>query len=118
MGNDEKPLIWLGGSRKDLAAMPKAVQREFGYAEVRARGHTPLLKDIADFHTPEGHGMLKVWMSHGDKVTELPAGFKATAVYVLHCFKKKSTRGIETPKPDMDLIRKRLDDAKRLAEGE
>ena len=54
-------------------------QREFGYAEVRARGHTGLLKDIADFTTPEGHGMLKVWMSHGDKVTELPPGFKLMA---------------------------------------
>jgi len=53
--------------------------REFGYAEVRARGHTDLLKDIADFTTPEGHGMLKVWMSHGDKVTELPSGFKLMA---------------------------------------
>ncbi|TSE27448.1 GMP synthase glutamine-hydrolyzing [Tepidimonas sediminis] len=53
--------------------------REFGYAEVRARGHTALLKDIADFHTPEGHGMLKVWMSHGDKVVELPPGFKLMA---------------------------------------
>ena len=53
--------------------------REFGYAEVRARGHTALLKDIADFTTPEGHGMLKVWMSHGDKVTELPEGFKLMA---------------------------------------
>ena len=53
--------------------------REFGYAEVRARGHTDLLKGIEDFHTPEGHGMLKVWMSHGDKVTELPPGFKLMA---------------------------------------
>ena len=53
--------------------------REFGYAEVRARGHTALLKDIADFTTPEGQGMLKVWMSHGDKVTELPPGFKVMA---------------------------------------
>ena len=53
--------------------------REFGYAEVRARGHTALLKDIADFTTPEGHGMLKVWMSHGDKVTQLPPGFKLMA---------------------------------------
>ncbi|TSE20588.1 GMP synthase glutamine-hydrolyzing [Tepidimonas alkaliphilus] len=53
--------------------------REFGYAEVRARGHTALLKDIADFHTPEGYGMLKVWMSHGDKVVELPPGFKLMA---------------------------------------
>jgi GMP synthase (glutamine-hydrolysing) len=53
--------------------------REFGYAEVRAHGHTALFKDIQDFATPEGHGMLKVWMSHGDKVTELPPGFKLMA---------------------------------------
>ena len=53
--------------------------REFGYAEVRAHGHTELLKGIEDFATPEGHGMLKVWMSHGDKVTAMPAGFKVMA---------------------------------------
>jgi GMP synthase (glutamine-hydrolysing) len=53
--------------------------REFGYAEVRARGHTRLFDGIEDFRTIEGHGMLKVWMSHGDKVTELPAGFKLMA---------------------------------------
>ena len=53
--------------------------REFGYAEVRAHGHTKLLDGIQDFGTPEGHGMLKVWMSHGDKVTALPPGFKLLA---------------------------------------
>ena len=53
--------------------------REFGAAAVRARGHTALLKDIADFTTPEGEGILNVWMSHGDKVTELPPGFKLMA---------------------------------------
>jgi len=53
--------------------------REFGYAEVRAHGHTPLLSGIEDFSTTEGHGMLKVWMSHGDKVTALPPGFKLMA---------------------------------------
>lgn len=53
--------------------------REFGYAEVRAHGHTRLLDGIQDFSTPEGHGMLKVWMSHGDKVTALPPGFKLMA---------------------------------------
>lgn len=54
-------------------------QREFGPATVRARGHTALLEGIADFSSPEGHGMLEVWMSHGDKVTELPPGFKRMA---------------------------------------
>ncbi len=53
--------------------------REFGYAQVRARGHTRLLQDIEDHVTPEGYGMLDVWMSHGDKVTELPPGFKLMA---------------------------------------
>ncbi|WP_297729741.1 glutamine-hydrolyzing GMP synthase [Limnohabitans sp. Rim8] len=53
--------------------------REFGYAEVRAHGHTELLRGIEDFATPEGHGMLKVWMSHGDKVTAMPPGFKVMA---------------------------------------
>jgi GMP synthase (glutamine-hydrolysing) len=53
--------------------------REFGYAEVRARGHTRLLDGIEDFRTPESYGMLKVWMSHGDKVVELPSGFKLMA---------------------------------------
>jgi len=56
-----------------------ASHREFGYAEVRAHGHTRLLDGIEDFATAEGHGMLKVWMSHGDKVTELPPGFKLMA---------------------------------------
>jgi len=54
-------------------------QREFGFAQVRAHSHTALLQGIADATTPEGHGLLKVWMSHGDKVTALPPGFKLMA---------------------------------------
>ena len=53
--------------------------REFGYAEVRARGHTKLLDGIEDSRNAEGHGLLKVWMSHGDKVVEMPPGFKLMA---------------------------------------
>ena len=53
--------------------------REFGYAEVRAQGHSALLKDIQDRANAEGHGLLDVWMSHGDKVTALPGGFKIIA---------------------------------------
>lgn len=56
-----------------------SAQREYGYAQVRARGHTELLKDIEDHTTEEGFGMLDVWMSHGDKVTEMPSGFKLMA---------------------------------------
>ena len=54
-------------------------KREFGHADVRARGHTRLFDGIEDYATLEGQGMLNVWMSHGDKVTELPPGFKLMA---------------------------------------
>ncbi|WP_374500830.1 glutamine-hydrolyzing GMP synthase [Zoogloea sp.] len=54
-------------------------KREFGYAEIRARGHSDLFRNIQDRTNDEGHGLLDVWMSHGDKVTELPPGFKVIA---------------------------------------
>ncbi len=54
-------------------------KREFGHAELRAHGHTQLLDGIADFTTAEGHGMMNVWMSHGDNVTAMPPGFKLMA---------------------------------------
>ena len=56
-----------------------ATKREFGYAEIRARGHSALLKGIEDRTNSEGHGLLDVWMSHGDKVTALPPGFQVIA---------------------------------------
>ena len=57
----------------------RGLVREFGYAEVRARGHSRLLEGIQDREGPNGEGYLEVWMSHGDKVSELPAGFKVIA---------------------------------------
>ncbi|WP_395702631.1 glutamine-hydrolyzing GMP synthase [Aquabacterium sp.] len=65
--------VQLGGQ------VEASTHREFGYAEVRAHGHTRLLEGIEDHRTPEGHGLLKVWMSHGDKVTALPPGFSLMA---------------------------------------
>lgn len=65
--------VQLGGE------VQSAAYREFGYAQVRARGHSRLLRDIEDHTTAEGYGLLDVWMSHGDRVTQLPAGFKVIA---------------------------------------
>ena len=56
-----------------------ADKREFGHAQVRARGHSRLLQDIQDTSNAQGHGLLNVWMSHGDQVVELPPGFKVIA---------------------------------------
>ncbi|AVY94618.1 glutamine-hydrolyzing GMP synthase [Microvirgula curvata] len=53
--------------------------REFGYAEIRARGHSKLLEGLQDRANDAGHGLLDVWMSHGDKVVALPDGFKVIA---------------------------------------
>jgi GMP synthase (glutamine-hydrolysing) len=63
----------LGGKVENVG------KSEFGYARVRARGHTALLRDIQDEVNDQGHGLLDVWMSHGDRVAELPAGFKLMA---------------------------------------
>jgi len=54
-------------------------EREFGYAQIRARGHSKLLSNIEDHLSPEGFGLLDVWMSHGDRVVELPTGFTLCA---------------------------------------
>ncbi len=56
-----------------------ARKREFGYAQVRVKGHSRLLEDIEDHTTPDGEALLDVWMSHGDRVTALPPGFKVIA---------------------------------------
>ena len=65
--------VQLGG------AVEPSDHREFGFASVRAHGHTKLLENIQDRTNAEGHGMLDVWMSHGDKVTKLPDGFALMA---------------------------------------
>lgn len=118
MNADEKPLFWMGSARKDLLAMPKAVQREFGFALHLAQIGTrhPSAKILKGFRSA---GVLEVVEDYAtDTYRAVYTVRFSEAVFVLHCFKKKSTKGNETPKPDMELIRKRLDDARRLAEGE
>ncbi len=63
----------LGGRVKN------ASKHEYGFAQVRARGHTALLRDIEDHTSEEGYGLLDVWMSHGDQVVQMPEGFKLMA---------------------------------------
>jgi phage-related protein len=117
MNADEKPLFWIGSTRKDLLAMPKAVQREFGFALHLAQIGTrhPSAKVLKGFGSA---GVVEVVEDYAtDTYRAVYTVRFSEAVFVLHCFKKKSTKGSETPKPDMELIRKRLDDARRLAEG-
>jgi GMP synthase (glutamine-hydrolysing) len=57
-------------------AVSHSAKHEYGYARVRARGHSKLLRDIEDHTSEEGYGLLDVWMSHGDRVEQLPPGFQ------------------------------------------
>lgn len=107
----EKPLLWVGSSKKDLLEFPGEVIDELGTA-----------LSVAQFGGM--HPTAKPWHGEGSGVWEVVEDFKRAtyravytvrfekAVYVLHCFQKKSPTGIKTAKPDVDLIGKRLKDAR------
>ncbi len=115
MRADEKLLVWMGSSKKDLMALPMEVRKFFGHA-----------LDFAQHG--DRHDAAKVMKGFGGagvlEVVEDDAGgtYRAVytvkfeeAVFVLHCFQKKSRQGVATPKEDMDLIRARLKAAELLA---
>ncbi len=112
-----KNLEWVGSSKKDLKEMPEDVQDIFGFALHFAQiGLThPKAKILKGFGSA---GVLEVVESYqGDAYRAVYTVKFANAVYVLHCFQKKSVKGIATPKPDMDLIRDRLKFAEQHSEG-
>ena len=103
-----KPVIWIASSKKDLLDLPEDIQDEFGYALWLAQ-----IGDKADSVKPlrgfGGAGVLEVVESYdGDTFRAVYTVKFEEAVYVLHCFQKKSKSGIATPKQDLDLIRDRL----------
>ena len=104
----EKPLEWIGSSYKDLLALPIDVRTFFGYGLNFAQqgGHHPSAKVLKGFG---GAGVLELLDDDagGTYRAVYTVRFEA-AVFVLHCFQKKSKRGIATPKEDMDIIRSRL----------
>jgi len=108
-----RSLVWIGSSKKDLLAMPDEVQDLFGYALYLAQSGSK-----HDQAKPlKGQGSAAVleivddWK--GDTYRAVYTVKFGAAVYVLHCFQKKATRGIATPKPDLEVIASRL----RLAEA-
>jgi phage-related protein len=109
----KKPIIWMGSSRSDLIAMPEAVRKDFGGA----------LHAVQEGRLPEGSKALKGKIKGAVQLSEDHEGdtyrtvFTAQlegVVYVLHCFQKKSKSGIATPQADIDLIERRLKDARAL----
>ena len=115
MTNKEKALEWIASSYKDLMALPPDVRRRFGYALSLAQmgDQDDAAKVLKGFG---GAGVLEVVEDDaGGTYRGVYTVKYAEAVFVLHCFQKKSKRGIATPKSDMDIIRARLKVADALA---
>lgn len=113
-----KALIWVGSAKKDLKAMPDDVQDTFGYALhlAQAGKKHQQAKPLKGFGSA---GVLEVVEDEvGSTYRAVYTVRLGSTVYVLHCFQKKSKRGIATPNPELELIRERLKAAKAHAEGE
>ncbi len=114
---DEKQLYWVGGSKKALKAMPEEVKDTFGYAlDLAQNGEKhSASKPLKGY---KGAGVLEVVENdNGDTYRAVYTVKFYNAVYVLHCFQKKSKKGIATPKADLDLIKERLKAAEDHAKG-
>lgn len=115
MNRIEKPLMWMGSSKKDLISLPRAIQQFFGYALNLAQ----IGEKANDAKPLKGFGCAGVL----EVIEDLQGNtYRAVytvkfhdAVYVLHCFQKKSMSGIATPKSDMELIKSRLKMAELLS---
>ena len=114
MPQSDRPLIWVGSSRRDLRAFPRQVRRDIGQALYAAQqGETdPAAKPLKGFG---GRSVVEIIADHaGDAWRAVYTVRFPEAIFVLHAFQKKSKRGIGTPKKKMDLIHRRLAEAERL----
>ncbi len=111
----EKPLKWVGSSKRDLLALPVAVRKAFGHAlDFAQRGeqhdHAKVLRGFG------GAGVVEIVEDDRDGTYRAVYTVKfKEAVFALHVFQKKSVAGIATPKPDIDIIRHRLKIAEAIA---
>lgn len=106
----QRPLFWVASSRRDYGDFPPRVQEEFGFELFLAQTgqHPPSAKPLKGI----GSGVVELIEDYdGDTYRAVYTVRFEMAVYVLHCFKKKSKSGVKTPQSDMDLIRRRLRDA-------
>jgi phage-related protein len=113
MSENVRPVVWIGSSRRDLRGMPKRVRQDIGQALYAAQqGETdPAAKPLKGFGGARVMEIVERYRS--DAYRAVYTAQFGEAVYVLHAFQKKSKSGIATPKPDMDMIRRRYAEAER-----
>jgi phage-related protein len=112
-----KPVVWVGSSRNDLREFPDSVQDHVGYALYVAQqgGKHRDTKPLSGFG---GAGIVEVIKDYrGDTFRAVYTLRHQGAVYVLHCFQKKSKTGRGTPRRDVELIKQRLREAEQIAKG-
>jgi len=107
----EKPIYWLGDAKRRLRGFPAEVQDEVGFALYQAQvgGRHPASKHMSELNAVE-----VISDFDGDTFRSVYTTRFKNVIFVLHCFQKKSKTGKATPKPDLDLIRKRLRDAEKI----
>jgi phage-related protein len=111
-----RPVVWLGSSKRNLRDFPKGAQKLLGdELQLIQFGGTP--KDVKPFRGV-GSGVLEIALRYATDAYRVVLAVQiGKRIYVLHAFQKKSKKGIETPKRDVDLIRKRYAEAQELAHG-
>jgi phage-related protein len=118
MKQDIKEIVWLGSSKKDLISMPATVQCTFGYALHLAQTgdkHNQA-RSLKGFSSAGILEIVEDW--RGNTYRAIYTIRYNSFVYVLHCFQKKSKKDVETPKEDMDIVRKRLKIAEKIHKRE
>jgi phage-related protein len=109
-----RPVVWLGNSRKNLRDFPEGAQKLLG-DELQLIQFGGMLKDAKPFKGV-GSGVLEIALRYASDAYRVVLAVQiGRRIYVLHAFQKKSTKGIETPKRDIDLIKKRYTEARELA---
>lgn len=114
--HERKELVWIGSSQEDLKDFPPKVKSEIGYAlYVAQKGDThPKAKPLKGFT-----GVMEIRYTYNTNTYRSIYTTKINEkIYVLHAFQKKSKKGIQTPKKEIDLIKRRLKFAQDLAKGE
>lgn len=111
--NTERPVIWIGSSLKDLKKFPEDVQDEIGYIlyQVQIGEHHGKIKPLKGFR-----GVMEIVSDYDKDTYRAVYAIKlGDEIYVLHAFKKKSKKGIRTPKEEIEVIKQRLKIAKEIA---
>jgi phage-related protein len=111
-----RTVVWLGNSKQNIRGFPERAQKLLG-DELQLIQFGGMPKDVKPFKGV-GSGVLEIALRYATNAYRVVLAVQIDSrIYVLHAFQKKSKKGVETPKRDVDLNRKRFAEAQELARG-